>query len=183
MQDFDDFIIGLVRAAEPDLDERLEKQEEALRALECTDPTLGKWITTYDVEYLLAAFNLNDEDFAENFPEMSHLNHHDRSQIIEAFEDHFLHCSHCYLKRGYDLEMNARIESVYRKHGDAIAAHLSDTPTDQPEPAGNSEEGFAAKNFESLTREVTKPKMLCAVAANNSGRWSMANLWSKHWHK
>lgn len=178
MQDFDDFIINLVRAAEPDLDERLKKQDEALRALECTNPTLGKWITTYDVEYLMAAFNLNDEDFAENFPEMSHLNHHDRSQIIEAFEDHFLHCSHCHLKRGYDLEMNARIESVYRKHGNAISAHLSATK-DQPEPGGS----LGANDLDSLAQEVSKPKTLRAAAANDIGRWSMASLWSKHWHK
>ena len=180
MQDLDDFIINLVRAAEPDLDERLEKQSEALRALECSNPVLGKWIDTYDVEYLLAAFNLNDEDFADDFPEMSHLNHHDRSQIIEAFEDHFLHCSRCHLKRGYDLEMNSRIESVYRKHGNAITAHLSATK-DRAEPGGRYEKPLAAKDLESLT-QVSKPKTLRA-AANDSGRWSMATFWSKHWHK
>jgi len=182
MKDFDDFIIDLVRAAEPDLDERLEKQDEELRALECTDPTLGKWITTYDVEYLLAAFNLNDEDFAENFPEMSHLNHHDRSQIIEAFENHFQHCAHCYLKRGYDMEMNGRIESVYRKHGNAISAHLNATK-DQPEPTVHCDEDLAAHDLESSSPEVSKPKMLYAAAATDGSRWSMTSLLSKHWHR
>ena len=65
MQDFDEFIVNLVRSDEPDLDHRLETQAEAVSALECTNSILGKWIDRYDVEYLLAAFNLNDDGTAE----------------------------------------------------------------------------------------------------------------------
>ena len=126
--DFDGLIIDLVRKAEPDLDARLESQAEALKELECTYPVLGRWIDEYDVEYLMAAFNLDDDEFASNFPAMAHLKQHDRSQIIEAFEKHFDQCPHCYLKRGYDLEMNARIERAYTLNSATVAQHLPVMP-------------------------------------------------------
>lgn len=122
--DFDNLIIDLVRKAEPDLDSRLESQAEALSELQCTNPVLGRWIDEYDVDYLMAAFSLDNDEFSSNFPAMGHLNQHDRSQIIEAFESHFDQCPHCYLKRGYDAEMNARIERAYQINNDAVAEHL-----------------------------------------------------------
>jgi hypothetical protein len=127
--DFDKLIIDLVRKEEPDLDVRLENQAEALNDVECTNPTLGRWIDEYDVEYLLAAFSLDDDEFSSNFPTMGHLNQHDRSQIIEAFESHFDQCPHCYLKRGYDLEMNARIERAYTRNNAEVMEHLQSAPT------------------------------------------------------
>ena len=136
--DFDDFIVDLVRKTEPDIDARLESQAEALKELECTNPVLGRWIDEYDVEYLAAAFNLDDDEFSSQFPAMSNLNQHDRSQIIEAFESHFDQCPHCFLKRGYDTEMNARIERAYRLNNAAVVQHLSATPT-------SNEETLAAK--------------------------------------
>ena len=123
--DFDDFIVDLVRKAEPDIDARLESQAEALKELECTDPVLGRWIDEYDVEYLIAAFNLDDDEFSSTFPAMANLNQHDRSQIIEALENHFDQCPHCFLKRGYDTEMNARIERAYRDNNAAVVQQLS----------------------------------------------------------
>ena len=122
--DFDNLIIDLVRKAEPDLDARLDSQAEALKEIDCTNPVLGRWIDEYDVEYLMAAFNLDDDDFSSNFPAMGHLSQHDRSQIIEAFENHFDYCPHCYLKRGYDLEMNARIERAYSLNNAEVRQHL-----------------------------------------------------------
>ena len=122
--DFDDLIVDLVRQGEPDLDSRLESQAEALKELECTNPVLGRWIDEYDVEYLIAAFNLDDDEFSSRFPAMGHLNQHDRSQIIEAFENHFDQCPHCFLKRGYDMEMNARIERAYDLNNAAVMEHL-----------------------------------------------------------
>jgi hypothetical protein len=135
--DFDKLIIDLVRKEETDLDARLESQAEALDDLECTNPVLGRWIDEYDVEYLFAAFNLNDTEFAANFPDLAHLNQHDRSQIIEAFENHFDQCPHCHLKRGYDLEMNGRIERAYNLNNATVAQHL--------QAAASAEESTAAK--------------------------------------
>jgi len=132
--DFDKLIIDLVRKEEPDLDARLENQAEALNDRECTNPVLGRWIDEYDVEYLMAAFNLDDDEFSSNFPTMGHLNQHDRSQIIEAFESHFDQCPHCYLKRGYDLEMNARIERAYTRNNAEVMEQLQSTQVTTPQP-------------------------------------------------
>ena len=122
--DFDHLIIDLVRKAEPDLDSRLESQAEALKELECINHALGRWIDEYDVEYLMAAFSLDDGEFSSSFPTMGHLNQDNRKQIIEAFENHFDQCPHCYLKRGYDLEMNARLERAYVDNNVVVAQHL-----------------------------------------------------------
>src|SRR5947207_1463784 len=105
-----DRIVNLVRDAEPDLDARLESQGDHLHEVTCTNPTLGRWIDGYDVQYLLAAFALNDHDFVEDFPKLAHLKQPDREKIIQAFEAHFDECPHCHLKRGYDLELTSRIE-------------------------------------------------------------------------
>jgi len=114
--DFSDIIVDLVHEAEPGLDERLEVQAEELRNLKCTNPLFGKWIDAYDVEYLLAAFALNDSDFAEHFPKMRHISQQDRIEIVKAFEAHIHNCAHCHRKRGYDIEMDARIEDAFREH-------------------------------------------------------------------
>lgn len=117
---FSDIIVKLVHQAEPDLDARLEAQDEELLRLKCTNPVLGKWIDAYDVEYLLAAFALNDADFSEDFPKLAHLKQSEREKVVKAFEDHFDHCPHCHLKRGYDLELNSRIELACRQTKDHV---------------------------------------------------------------
>jgi hypothetical protein len=135
-----DRIVNLVRDAEPDLDARLESQADALRDLKCTNPILGQWIDTYDVQYLLAAFALNDADFADDFPKLAHLKEAEREIIIKAFEDHFDQCSHCHLKRGYDLESNSRIER-------ACKATRNEAPSlpNQPDKIASSKEGQSPK--------------------------------------
>lgn len=122
--DFSDIIVSMLRQAEPDLDTRLEYQAEALRDAKCTEPLLGRWIETNHVQYLLSAFALSDDDFAENFPKMAHVNEHQRKRIIKAFEDHFENCRRCSLKRGYDLELDSRIERVFRENRDELIHEL-----------------------------------------------------------
>lgn len=118
--EFARLIPDLVREAEPDLDTRLEYQAEALSEFPCSNPVIGRWIDANDVQYLLAAFALNDRDFAEHFPEMARVTEAERKRTIETFEAHFEHCPHCSLKRGYDLEMNARIERVCEQKRDQL---------------------------------------------------------------
>ena len=72
--EFTDLLAKLVRLAEPDLENRLEAQSEELSKFECIEPTLGKWVEEHDCEYLMAAFELDDEDFKENFPGMAEFN-------------------------------------------------------------------------------------------------------------
>jgi hypothetical protein len=122
--DFSDIIIELLRQAEPDLDVRLEYQAEALGEEKCTNPLLGRWIDTNHVEYLLAAFSLNDSDFAEYFPQMASVTEHHRKRIIKTFEDHFKVCRHCSLKRGYDAELDGKILRLCRDNKDHLIHQL-----------------------------------------------------------
>jgi hypothetical protein len=122
--DFSDIIVKLLRQAEPELDVRLEYQAEALNEEKCTNPLLGRWIDTNHVEYLLAAFSLNDSDFAQYFPEMASVTEHHRKRIIRAFEDHFELCRHCSFKRGYDAELDGRILRLCRDNRDHLIHKL-----------------------------------------------------------
>src|SRR5262245_536922 len=113
--DFSDSIVDQIRHEEPDLDARLEAQAEELNELQCIDPVVGQWIETYDVNYLSAAFELNDEEFAKNFPKMAYLTHDDRERIIKTFGEHIEHCPRCCRKSSYDIELDSRIERAIRK--------------------------------------------------------------------
>lgn len=123
--DFDDIIVNKIRKSDPDLSARLEAQVEAVDELKCTNPAVGKWIDAYDVQYLFAAFALDDDDFAENFPKMRELTQHDRKRILKTFETHINSCSHCHLKRGFDLELDSRIERAFRENKDNLVHQLN----------------------------------------------------------
>lgn len=124
MEDISDIIVEILRQAEPDLDSRLKYQAEALSEDKCTSPLIGKWIDANHVQYLFAAFALNDADFAEYFPKMAHVTEHHRKRITKTFEHHFDHCKHCSLKRGYDLELDSRIERTFRENRDHLLRQL-----------------------------------------------------------
>jgi hypothetical protein len=112
---FRDNSVDKLRQNETDLNSRLEAQSEALRDLECTNPVVGKWIDAYDVEYLISALELDDEDFAKHFPALEYLKQSDREKMISAFTHHMDHeCAHCGLKRGFDAEFSARVERSMR---------------------------------------------------------------------
>jgi len=132
--DFTDLLDIFVRQAEPDLNARLEAQAESLTGLKCSEPVLGKWVDEHDVEYMLAAFALDDDDFVAIFPSMSNITEHDRNRIIEAFENHFEDCLHCSRKRSYDLEYNSRVERVFQQKRAELLHHLSQSaPEPKPE--------------------------------------------------
>jgi hypothetical protein len=122
--DFSDIIVKLLRQAEPELDGRLEDQAEALNETKCTNPLFGRWIDTNHVEYLLAAFSLNDSDFEEYFPDMTGVTEQHRKRIVRAFEDHFELCGHCSLKRGYDAELDGKILRLCRENKDHLIHQL-----------------------------------------------------------
>jgi len=112
--DITDHIVDQVRRDEPDLNARLEAHAEALDELKCIDDVVGQWIDTYDANYLSAAFALDDEAFARNFPKMVDLTRPDRERIIKTFAEHIEHCPRCCLKTSYDMELDSRIERAIR---------------------------------------------------------------------
>jgi len=130
--DITDLIADFIRQAEPDLSTRLEYQAQALEDLKCTNAVLGKWVDAHDVQYLLAAFDLDDHEFASNFPGMAHLKEHDRQKIIETFETHFEHCPRCHRKRSYDMEFNGRIESAVRQQKVNLGPQFQATNPEKP---------------------------------------------------
>jgi hypothetical protein len=126
---------GLVRQANPDLETRLTYQAEALRETPCIDPSVGRWVDANGVPLLLSALALDDEDFAERYPAMAHLGGPERQRLAAKLEAHFDQCPHCSLKRGYDLESEARIEQTCRQNKDFLLRILEGAE------AGSTDEG------------------------------------------
>lgn len=117
-------VFELMQLKESDLATRLASQEEALDDLTCTEPRLGKWFEENTVSYVLAAFNLSDEDFAETFPVLKHISAEQRQNIIQAFVDHIEVCPRCFRKRSYDLEFEGRLESALQENREVLLAKL-----------------------------------------------------------
>jgi hypothetical protein len=124
-------IADLVLQTDPELASRLDYQAEALLETKCTNPVVGRWVDDNDVKYLLATFALGDKDFAETFPAMAFVNGPQRGRLLATIEAHFEHCPHCALKRGYDLEWDARIKQVCGQNSPALLQLLRDKPTDE----------------------------------------------------
>lgn len=133
--DISDVLAGLVFKTNPGLTSRLEAQEEELRESACTEPALGRWIND-DVEYLLSALSLGDKDFAELFPSMSNVGSDERSRLAAALETHMTRCRHCSLRRGYALELSARIERALRERDGLLSQMLEE---DEPDGAQEGE--------------------------------------------
>ena len=131
--DIINIIASFVLQANPDLASRLEYQAEALREVECIYPSLGRWVDANHIKCLLSAFALGDEDFAERYPAQAHLTERERQRLIEALEAHFEQCPHCSLKRGYDFEMDVRIEQTCQQNTDFLLQILEEDETDLPE--------------------------------------------------
>jgi hypothetical protein len=133
--EFVDLLAAFVREAEPDLTFRLETQAEELDNLPCTEPAIGKWVDAHDVEFMLAAFALDDDDFAAEFPGIAKLSQQDRQRIIKAFEDHFQQCAHCGRKQSYDHEFNSRVDAVVQNNRTNLLEYLH-----QQTPEGSAAE-------------------------------------------
>jgi len=125
-----DLIADFVFKSAPDLASRLESQAEALDEAKCTNPVLGRWIDENDVKYLFSVFALNDKDFAERFPTMPPMSRAERQRAVAALEEHFEHCQHCSLKRGYDLELDARIKQACEQNSDLLLQMLGEDETE-----------------------------------------------------
>lgn len=117
-------VFELMQLQDSDLPTRLVSQEEALDDLTCTEPRLGKWFEENTVSYVLAAFNLSDEDFAETFPALKHISASQRQTIIQTFLAHIEACPKCFRKRSYDLEFEGRLESALQEDREVLLAKL-----------------------------------------------------------
>lgn len=134
--DISDIIAGFVAEADPELASRMEYQAEALRENPCTDPaSFGRWVDANDVKLLISAFTLEDKDFAVRFPKWKHITAPERQKFLVGLEAHFETCKHCSLKRGYDLELDARIKKVCQQNNKLLLQLLRE------EEAEDSKEG------------------------------------------
>lgn len=134
--DIANLISDFVREGDQDLQSRLESQAEALADLQCTDERLGRWVDSNPVEYLYAAFNLKDQDFAKEFPRLAHITSSERRLFLKRIDEHFCQCVRCSLKRGYDLELDSRIERACREHKGLLLQALKE---DKPDAAKEGE--------------------------------------------
>ena len=123
-------IADMVRQSDAELTARFEYQAEALSEIACTNPVIGHWVDASDVEYLLSTFALGGKDFAAKFPAMAHITEQQRHQLIATIKAHIEECQHCSLKRGYDLELDARIKQACQQNSDHLLRLLEEDDGD-----------------------------------------------------
>jgi hypothetical protein len=119
MEDIVDRLADLILRENPDLVERLESQDEALHEIKCIYPLIGRWLDKNGIRYLRSVFSLPDRIFFARFPttrDAPDYKYGARRRVVATLEAHLERCKHCALKQGYDLELDARLESVGRKH-------------------------------------------------------------------
>ena len=119
-------IADILRLEKPELAERLNDQAQELIDNKCIDPIIGRLIDENDVKYLFSALELEDEDFAEFFPQIAGIKKNERRQFIETIETHFNRCKHCTLKRGYDEELDGQIKNICLQNKDALLLMLDE---------------------------------------------------------
>jgi hypothetical protein len=126
--DITDTIANFVREAEPDFDQQMEVQAEALSLLCCVNIFYGRWVEM-GVEFLFSALELEDRDFATRLPELAHLNKPARRQFLEQMKDHLRDCQYCALQHKHELDLDARIEKAFQENTRSLLQQLQATPT------------------------------------------------------
>jgi hypothetical protein len=135
-------LADLLSTAESDLQPRLESQAEVLRETPCTDPSAyGRLVAENDVTYLLAVLSLKDESFVAEFPAAAQFDESERRQFVAALEAHIDDCPHCSIKRGYDLEMGARVEQACRQNSGFLLEVLDHDGGGEADTPGGSGQG------------------------------------------
>lgn len=94
---------------------RLNDQDEALRENECVNPEIGRWVDACDFPFMIETLMLNDKIFQSEFPEIG-LSADERKELVSRIEEHCEVCTHCSLKRGYDIEWELRIERAFNEN-------------------------------------------------------------------
>lgn len=116
-------IAHFVREADSDFQRQMEEQAQALGRISCIDPFYGCWVEM-GVEFLFAAFQLEERDFATRLPALAHLTKSARQRFLKRMQGHLHECRHCALKHRHELDLNARIEQACRENSDALLQQL-----------------------------------------------------------
>ena len=118
-------IANLVCQSDAEVQNRLREQQQELRQHRCTQPKLGHWVLNHDVNYLLSTLELSEQEFRTRFPK-SRVSVHYRRKLVGDLEKHFQQCIHCSLKRGYDMELDARIEQACKQHANVLLGFMTE---------------------------------------------------------
>lgn len=124
-------VADLLRQADADIEFRLEAQEEALREIKCQNP-ISQWVG-HGVEYITSVLDLDDFSFAKRFPSIAHVGQERRQKMKAEIISHLGHCKHCSLAHSYQLELDARIMSVWRENKDRLFQLLDEDGIDLSE--------------------------------------------------
>lgn len=148
--DIADIIAVLVRRKNSEIDSRLAGHAEALSEAKCTSPLIGSWVDSIDVEYLLAALDLEDKDFASRFPASAHFGVEERRRVAATIDSHIDICKHCSLKLGFELELDGNIAQACLQNKDFLLQLLGgeDAAAEEGDGRNGEAEGVCSANHE-----------------------------------
>lgn len=114
-----DTISTFILERDDDAPFRLEAQESNLRDKQCTQPRYGAWIDRCDYPFLMETLMLDHAVFSDEFPGVK-FPAKERAELALTLEEHCEQCVRCHLKRGYDLEWQARVDEALTENRDVI---------------------------------------------------------------
>jgi hypothetical protein len=126
-EDIADVVVGHVHASNSDLGSRLKVQERELARIKCIDPAIGRWIDANDLNYLQAAFDLDDKEFAARYPTLPPTTKAGRKELMRAFRRHVKACPHCRLKNEFDLELDKMVNEALAENREALLELLNES--------------------------------------------------------
>jgi len=116
-------LIAKIVRDQPDFDRRMNERADSLGGIACIKPSIGQW-TDAGIEFLFAALELDDADFARQLPALADLTKPARAQLLRTFSDHVSVCPHCAAKYDRELDLNARVEKALRENSDLLLRQL-----------------------------------------------------------
>jgi len=123
--DVTDTLAKLVRRADSNFDQEIEEQDEVLRGLKCTNPYFREWLKI-GVELVFSIFELEDDDFAQELPELAHMSKTARRRFRKHLEAHIRNCDHCALKQQNEMALNAKIKEAISDNRELLLTQLQE---------------------------------------------------------
>ncbi|HEV2765786.1 MAG TPA: hypothetical protein VGV38_22565, partial [Pyrinomonadaceae bacterium] len=108
----------LLEAGGKQIVELLEAMYAEMAAVECTQPGIGRLIENYYVPLMLSVLELDDKEFAAEYPDERQMTPALRAWLAELIERHSLECRRCLLKASSDYAWDEYFNGIVEKKTD-----------------------------------------------------------------
>ena len=96
------------------LSDSLRMEEDELRAIQCSDPELGRYLHETELPAVIDIFQGPQECFDRHYPHMSACGLDERMAIAKNLEAHAIECEHCKTKVARDASWQTTVDAAFK---------------------------------------------------------------------